>query len=1336
MLTFEKFFNSNLFAENNTQNESAESLIRLQVFNQIKGINANIVAKDQRVEEVELAFAVSLGTVFVFDDALEAIEEEIEEMATKMFDKTRALNKAIEYMEYTWKREDIYKERVTILFDSFEIIHNCETEKYSVTRETLITKTGELTRSLIKYYGIEGIKDENDKPKFDLRKYLIAITFPSQFGGVIDYQYLYIPQEGKYEGIPFILPKALQKDEMDEDSENVYCSIVEVQDDENKRKTEKVELTEQEFMAFSPKTYICMNNSASGFRGLTGLYVLDDPRSEEALNAASHGAYFLFKGQMMNLAGTQKKTVRVNHGSTPSTIVDYIHSYAIFFGDFSEAAMDMRGELKAVKKLEDGMTLVLKHGGQCRPLSAKTYAKVISKNIMKLFVKFFGKGNVEYILQSAMTPEQEEHIKLGLESNGEKGNYAGKLVVVYQGNYKIPEILGDMNAYKNAFDVKERKMPFVLLDMPKANNGKSSMQILDKLLECDYNAAVELITQRLLNQGQKAVDDLVKAEKTPLESTQQNLYIAGAIDKLVPEFRGYDQKLKRTAVQNTLNSIAKSINKMSFGIAESRQGRVFADFGILFGVKILKAHEIFTKDAPSNSTGMIIRHPSSTSREFRRATNVSLKTIKNRVETKKCLSTEEKKAIIEMFETAEPGEMVLAASKQNMDILGGMDYDFDLVLFIYDKEMIKILTSKTAIVDIQKGDPKPTAKDCFSIKTMSKPLFEVVKKTTAGVGPITELYATIAELRRSFLSIPKEKEANRLYMLNKITALIDYAIRKDEKYKDYIESHENNVLTDYNFEEKMPKIPRVDIKRLKNRKGAYQGLEHKILVVDGEEMEHTTITPQDLDRIETSLKTCEITFKNLPTILWDLELIGRYHQEVAIDSAKTSVFVELFLLINRYCGRLISKDYKYRITNNRIIRGYEKEVWNADTERFELNLGKRVMMYDTYSKIRDRVEAILVPQLQDYLDEDQTEKIQQLRDETVFVNTKLDLRSLFQIKNIYSATASWSAKADADAQASKRNVLFYEALYNMTREISKLENRKLAKLAYYLSSNKYNNGKVEELPIDKQSLFMHKVCPKEMLALASSITKTRLYTDDALTYVNPCYVYNGKPVYIEDGKVYDINSEATSGEFIGIARKRITGSFVLNSINGKWYARRDLDTKELTRDYNQNYIAVCAYSTKANPINPEIGTQVGIEKVMRKNNSGRYDWEILVDGKVCHSYISDGIGSHFEGQYIVADVLELESVEFKTKEKMREFVLLLEVDENAEKATYEDIIETNYEEINDESFAAPEDEENAADVPEDEVTEEDAEEVTEKDEEEDFEDDFDYSQFNEMDMDI
>lgn len=1198
---------------------------------------------------------------------------ELEKSFTKVFKK--ALVKAVKVIlesdpvqavkklaQRVWARKELFQVRFGVKFESYEINFIEDTKEYVCTRFEKLGQESEFTRTIVKLFNEKGIK-LNGKTRYVLNN-MFSITFPNPFPDVMLYDYMYKATDGEYATKVFYI-----------DATGNYCSLTKTS--EGKQITIPVAEYKGNLIEF-----VAISDSASGFKKGSSIYVPKSELSEEVLNVTSHGIYKKLVGKQMTLAKLQAATTRVNMGTSPSTVVGHLKSYAIHFDVWDK---EINPETGKSKNRADGQAYFRNSkfnfsSLQGRPLPMKSFLKGTSDQTMKTLISQY--GEVIYICQSKMTEEQERNIDLGFEG---KGPYVGKVVVVYQGNNTIPDVFGDLNAYKSVFDYKLKTMSFPVLDLPKPGKAKGSSQLFSTLIEGGNKEAEAYLYKNLLDSMLEMINKVVGEVPAPVSCTSvldTNFYMNNYINNFAPRFNQIDQKLKYTTASALLNSISNRLNNFDFTIKKSCNARVFADFGVMFGVEILKEDEIYTKDAPVGVTGILAKYPKPRGKEFVKVKTISLKTIIKRI-NKADISEDCKLALIELYSTTESGEMVVALSEANMRILAGMDYDFDMAVFIWDEEFVALVRIDNDLVYITKDTPAQKAEFTFSIDAMRIPLFLTIAKGGSTVGEVTDAYAIITSMIAEYtFCAEKHKE----YMVNKFTAILDYALNDSkENYDNFIEGRKKIALAAYDFSGPAPKVEPTPFKRFKPRKGEYTPLQRIGTIVYVSETEKA--------RIYEQLKTCEITKDNLLIVLNDIEAIGRYDQEVTIDSSKTGIFTNLVIKINKYFGRFINKDYKYTLGKA-----------DGKITRDEIQLGYKGYIQDALSRVRDKAEAVVIPMVQEYVSTNTLTTMEQMAfmKATSFGNKMLEVN--FDIRGIYSAIAKWSASVDEEAQASKRNPLYYEACRNMFNQTTGLTGENLAKAAFYLSTRRLTRAGVVPCKQSEYVLFNHKVTPKETLLLAAGLFNIELTTKDSLKVINDNIAKENMNLTFVDG------IGVFNGMEVAVTSEKINGTFKISKIDEKFYAEKAL---EMDLSINREYIALpISYDGEA----PQIGDKLVIDRVNKVGKSG-YDNLAMLNGNVVKSTVSSRLLDKFVGEYEIADFLD-HITEDKNGKEYHSYILLL--------GNKVDIL-TGLEETPEElESGAPEE-------IEDDAVEETVSEAPEEIEEAVYEDDFDYSSYIEDD---
>lgn len=1140
-------------------------------------------------------------------------------------------------------------------------IYNTETGEYSAytmfkdsegewyfTKETQKPALSELLRAIVKEYNLGYVMTRNLVKHYKLDS-VFQLNFQGGFAESKNFKYVHKAPDGKL---------------------YVHCISAEGDDETEYSDKEYKEyrcLTSYETIEELPEgtlTYINVAHGASGVRKNSSIYLLDDGKVERILDRASRGIYGCHKGALANNSDIVKINTRIMASAAPSQILYNISAFAIYADKFGFGNKDsLIEDFKGLKNTLDGTAYTLFNAMQARLGSSKIFASQVTKRLMQMMVRFFDAAPIVLEVGKVQTEEQKAIIAAAFNKkdktvmiNGELVDLAGRIIICKKKGSKtvIPEYFSDLNGFKTAFDIS-RGFEVPVLDLPIANNANSSTQFLSKIIAAGGLKAVDLITSRMKAHFDNLLNNFYKDSEITIKDLKDP-FIKGLIGKACPKYMKLDFSLTRQNIGLMLNAIAKSLNRMRFPIVESANGRALPDIGALFGMPILKDEEVYTVDIKAGTEMIVIKYPTIGEKEFWKSIRASYKDVCERInkfqipESLKGFGNDFISELKNYFRMMEPGCAMMPANKALMHGLAGMDFDYDMVIMIYDKEFVEMFKdTKPGVIHIMNDAEDTSAIQEFNYRVMSNPQLGLIAKTAANVGGVTNNYnipmqfdllcryakqkteAFKVDLLDAMLALDTEKakklnkqiakrEAAETGFISTFCMLIDYSLISAEEAVDMLKKRKRTAMGPYDFTGKPVNVKNIQIaleKRSDRTKGpVYEPIGENY---DNPMYIYLPVSKAQKEHAEEQLKTCRIaTLEDIRMICADINRIARSDQETTIDSAKTSIIANIVLNFSMFFNVFSKVEYEYEITRkededngngttsgNRIIR--HVKCPNGDRG----DLGKKYYIYDVFAIIRDEVEAYIIPKVQQLID-DALVSSEELTGKLKSYQSAKNLPVCIDVANLYGSLARSNAKNPGQMEKVVTQGI-YMAMHNMVKmaidgSVINKSGNSLGAFVTWLSCYARSGRNIEK-KICKTG-FNTACFPIETLFFAYKMTGKRARVCEPITYVEGKFEEDSVVEFV-NGNVYDEN-----GRLVIVAKEFLNGEFKLSTVNGKLMACDAVSNYLDRNNYPKDYVA---FSIKG--AHKDVAGEITFDAYQRGAYTSRDNAKVVIDGTIYDSHM-------------------------------------------------------------------------------------------------------------------
>lgn len=861
------------------------------------------------------------------------------------------------------------------------------------------------------------------------------------------------------------------------------------------------------------------------------------------LDEATSGAYGIMKGKKLNLVQMIKTTARMFQWLAPSKEFGKVGTYAIYNGDWVDANGD---------KLWDGMSFIDSNfyascvssilGVAVSPFAASgeivqnrpVTAKQLSVVVPEMFIRVLtAKWKKVHYRREDITPEIAQKIMDG--GNG-KGELANVLVVI--GDSETPELLMDRNAIKADFDFTT-VATLDVLDIAKASPSRTSMQMLNKLVEKDRKSALLLIKSicdvSVINDLKRTLLDRKPNVPSIKNFESDRMWLTNVVGDIAPLYATTkDKSMYRSMTENMVKGYLKGINKLKFELPGANLRLISDPSQMLGGENILRFGEVFSKEAERHFKKLgtpeaewkvtAFKYPSIGTEEYYAATVVSSREMKRRIKELKATKTV-KYALTDFFLQLSNSALVVPAIEDLKSMLAGMDFDYDGATVIFDTEFNRIMHNNSRPVIIKIQDDKKV----------------VAKSTPWGKG-------TMLDQLKKDRAYAENKSVNESYEFgtsNFIDPFIQEMLNGNKSIGDVTNTNEIQIALSRD-----PEKAREILKKAfpEGRKDNYIGFLPMIDFVDGQEVDVYVVTPMMIDQIIEEIKTVKFTDANIKKIFFDLNIVYRFYQEKIIDAAKTGEQITVKVEI----GRLT---WAMSLTNMVGEVNWDKQVLTANLDP---SIAKKK---DSFQDLFFKVKAKIMNEVQQVMNEvvcvaEQKFETHELAmfQEFAHKSHRSLIDSMFMLKLLYNdVTGGYiSRMEEANSQEAKN---LYKEEYKadlavlsafarrLTADFSAVDRARIAKYVSMVSKQYSNGSPTLSLRVDGGSQFAALILPEEYL----------LMIDAHFSEVK----FAGEELII--GKTYkegDIVSFKHGVAEHDVVAADLNGEYEIKELNGRLYATK------------------------------------------------------------------------------------------------------------------------------------------------------------------------------------
>lgn len=783
------------------------------------------------------------------------------------------------------------------------------------------------------------------------------------------------------------------------------------------------------------------------------------------LGKVTLGSYTLYMDKDSSAQSNVKLAARFNAWASSSDNWGMINTWAWYVGQFANGGIDGTGfaldEFIAEKnRIHHGLNIIARavtgNFIQARPDLKKGAFSVVTRNFMNALL-----GQYERVY---VTAENKDEILNNIKK------YSGKVLIFGELN-KLPQVVVDSNVQKVEFDF-DQISEFEVMDIAKVDNSwkvHGSIQMMQKPFDVDEEAAKKLISS-LANtfMSDKIVAPLYqkKAAIPGFEEVRAG-YPEAVINKIASDYILHDPSYFRGFVSRTTQTVFNATSKLAFEI-EGTNRRVLADVASVFNLpRILKTDEVFIPGydayadeheiAEEDRITTIMRYPMPENTAYHVAKVVSLKEIKARIAANK-IYAKFADVIVEWYATLSKGTLVVAISKLVLAILGGMDFDFDMVVAVVNKAfndimkkaertVIKIKHVKHAEITEYEAD----GDDLFTFEKLFDDAKNAKKQAIATVKSNVDGFAG-AWIRQNTGSL---MSVGRCTNINSTHDAFKYDLEAARKYFTEEFGGEGN-------KDKYVSIPMTKV------------------VEDGIEFNLVEVDEDVIDSVIDRMKSVKLTDANLKLMLQDLQYIYRFYQETIIDSAKTGLNADVKIKpgARAWARHLNWIEGKADWNNGKFVVTEETRKNQVDDT---LSLFKEYFTNRVSKFMEEKVMALDIKPTEDMI---KAWKNAKLSNADAFVNLNEIVKSAYRAFSRKRSEALEAAGAD-EARRAKINEDFkaeLEWITNLSRQLT--PSMSAAQRGTILRAvGNYNGQEVSE----DGSQLANMICKEEFIAAVSKM---------------------------------------------------------------------------------------------------------------------------------------------------------------------------------------------------------------------------------------------------------
>lgn len=520
------------------------------------------------------------------------------------------------------------------------------------------------------------------------------------------------------------------------------------------------------------------------------------------------------------------------------------------------------------------------------------------------------------------------------------------------------EFLYDNNSIKAKIDVTDIKLE--VLAVGRMSEVALSKQIIEKLF---LEAAIIDRTNGNSDKTNEVVDFITTLGQTKISSLMNELissdgkispdvdYVYDIINKIS---RNKIPAAKKSAMANTLRSIATLIDKLSFTDGNMFYNVIYTDTAQIFGYKIINDGEIFYPSMKNidGKKGVMFKYPSMGGKEFYSFKTISYDTICKRINSIEGISSKLRKALIEDYKKMSNALVVLPASREVFDSCAGLDIDMDAAALVFTDLVVELLHGKEEHVILNAKETKTsTNKSNISDSVKNKAdqyLKEMFEKSMKNKGD--NCFASQL-INGNTYNPAKDDFFGKMFNIattGDIKSVGEITIDNNKTIAVATEAVKGN------FKPIMALI-KENIGRTSGVNAEYKGLP----LTDNDSIELSELT---IDNMIKEIRNLKLTPEVLIRVALDINRCFRLYQETTIDAAKTGLMIAIAIMVNSIELKSLQKVKFVEKTDSStgiVTYHIEREIKEIKTKAVFINKKKvyidPILIEDSMSKIQDEL---------------------------------------------------------------------------------------------------------------------------------------------------------------------------------------------------------------------------------------------------------------------------------------------------------------------------------------------------------------------------------------------
>lgn len=710
------------------------------------------------------------------------------------------------------------------------------------------------------------------------------------------------------------------------------------------------------------------------------------------------------------------------------------------------------------------------------------------------------------------------------------------------------EIIMDTNGLKvESMDFNEATMTYstdraielMTLDVPKESSIRTSIQMLEKLVMQNPAEGPEFILD-MMRKG--IADDIAERfEKEPSllklgesASLSNRSAVTNLILSIKPDAKDKDKGLFYTVMDQSLDSVVKSVDKLAVTIEESVYARAMSDISfMLSGVQLINFGEFYSNI--DTEEAVFFKYPTMGVKEYYKARNmkVVLEERLNLIE-----DVELREAMREFFLLLDNAIVIMPNSEKLRNLLAGFDFDFDGIAMVWDKDFLRMFPdTKPMVVSIEITDAKEEERSA-SERISGLPYKELRREKEEFTLLTSEIYKEI------FLKLvlAEGKTIGQISHLNSsevelMLSILHFYKKGDKKRVQTLMGVAKRLI----MEAAGLHTP---------GEGVYETMPVSEVREDGVELDVVTASGTFAEEMIRRISLANLnSVRNILLILLDVNVLRRRQQEMTIDFTKTGIVAKVDLWVSNFKSKTL------------IGVGFKIDSDSADVAFFRESVSKKVRVFDG---VFSDIQSTLINEIKDYM----KAQVSPMYREAGFSNSEFESFS----ETMETHPREFSALFTAKSLYGKFNHVLMSDIYSTTDEEIKSDlSGKLSNLWDILGG--IVRSSVSSLDADKASeLLMAANCyssatrtfgssrQRFAMKVAPELYSHYMLKDENGNFPIEAERFYGNIADRENGVVVDLTEGKVNDRFAyGETQTPFTGTVTIREINGSLFAMRNIE---------------------------------------------------------------------------------------------------------------------------------------------------------------------------------